>query len=295
MQDCDKEAQEEGSPPHTRGILLYEYVEPTPTRFTPAYAGNTNAFIFRQSGTGVHPRIRGEYSQKPTGKQLALGSPPHTRGILCHDTGGRQAERVHPRIRGEYSRGPVKGRQVLGSPPHTRGIPGQRTPCRLAVGFTPAYAGNTRIVRSHVTRCQVHPRIRGEYPSPQNSATCHKGSPPHTRGIQRTNLIVSVNQGFTPAYAGNTANCVMLQLHQKVHPRIRGEYLPLSRGRRRGLGSPPHTRGIRDFIPEIHRRVRFTPAYAGNTSCVISVLIDNQVHPRIRGEYLYTSTKAFTW
>ena len=70
----------------------------------------------------VHPRIRGEYSIMSSIALLALGSPPHTRGILLCKLRVVFAEGftpayagntevgykafllagVHPRIRGEY-------------------------------------------------------------------------------------------------------------------------------------------------------------------------------------------------
>ena len=35
------------------------------------------------AGLRVHPRIRGEYMDKIIYSDKGLGSPPHTRGILC--------------------------------------------------------------------------------------------------------------------------------------------------------------------------------------------------------------------
>ena len=76
---------QQGSPPHTRGILQHTIGKPRAPRFTPAYAGNT----FRRGGlcrgSWVHPRIRGEYYRTSTHGGGQAGSPPHTRGILCCD------------------------------------------------------------------------------------------------------------------------------------------------------------------------------------------------------------------
>ena len=52
---------------------------------------------------------------------------------------------VHPRIRGEYPVLPTRVAFAGGSPPHTRGIHVADAEDALALGFTPAYAGNTEI------------------------------------------------------------------------------------------------------------------------------------------------------
>ena len=73
---------------------------------------------------------------------------------------------------------------------------------------------------------EVHPRIRGEYAVCPNLSSGIKGSPPHTRGIRSSLVLFSSMLRFTPAYAGNTFGEHTNMLNNKVHPRIRGEYLP---------------------------------------------------------------------
>ena len=112
----------QGSPPHTRGILVKFCFGVIVGRFTPAYAGNTRSRDAPSAGPQVHPRIRGEYGDYMKVTQVAEGSPPHTRGIQrIHEFAafrngftpayagntGTGSERgrspwVHPRIRGEY-------------------------------------------------------------------------------------------------------------------------------------------------------------------------------------------------
>ena len=153
-----------GSPPHTRGILKKVQKEVKQKGFTPAYAGNTNEFLFQSVGNWVHPRIRGEYKSTPREVPPYRGSPPHTRGILVTSTGVLIVIRftpayagntsasppmscirwVHPRIRGEYFLRTQPDLSAMGSPPHTRGIPGFDGVRSLGCRFTPAYAGNTR-------------------------------------------------------------------------------------------------------------------------------------------------------
>ena len=50
------------------------------------------------------------------------------------------------------------------------------------------------------------------------------GSPPHTRGIHLYVLIRALEEGITPAYAGNTDGMEESNARRMDHPRIRGEY-----------------------------------------------------------------------
>ena len=151
--------------------------------------------------------------------------------------------------------------------------------------FTPAYAGNTGNGTSDRAPARVHPRIRGEYSSTSQDICRPSGSPPHTRGIHIRLTPRENNTWFTPAYAGNTSASRSSSDVSEVHPRIRGEYLPVQEPDDPLQGSPPHTRGIRFApVPRVSGR-RFTPAYAGNTSTLTRIPRKTQVHPRIRGEY----------
>ena len=111
------------------------------------------------------------------------------------------------------------------------------------------------------------------------------GSPPHTRGIRRDRAHREGQEGFTPAYAGNTACQTISHGTCTVHPRIRGEYHRTGTYSPRWRGSPPHTRGILLKIRFRHAVRRFTPAYAGNTCGTLPFDNSQWVHPRIRGEY----------
>ena len=50
-------------------------------------------------------------------------------------------------------------------------------------------------------------------------------------------------------------------------------------------GSPPHTRGTRDFDHKDKQDSGITPAYAGNTIVKILKNVKKKDHPRIRGEH----------
>ena len=134
--------------------------------------------------------------------------------------------------------------------------------------------------------CRVHPRIRGEYLTGKNVFPVFVGSPPHTRGIQQQILACNCHARFTPAYAGNTRTTGSARVFHRVHPRIRGEYFAHNVLRNPYAGSPPHTRGILPSVVICDLSLRFTPAYAGNTSRDRPSVPTSQVHPRIRGEYI---------
>ena len=136
------------------------------------------------------------------------------------------------------------------------------------IRFTPAYAGNTQADWPAAVPSWVHPRIRGEYPDAGRSLGSSLGSPPHTRGIQKTDQEIQTKVRFTPAYAGNTGIAIVITCRNQVHPRIRGEYFRDTFSDDFVPGSPPHTRGIPAFSPSGRFPHGFTPAYAGNTNQV---------------------------
>ena len=111
------------------------------------------------------------------------------------------------------------------------------------------------------------------------------GSPPHTRGTLVVNAFIFYAIGITPAYAGNTYKHRRIHISTKDHPRIRGEHHRQFHLQVWILGSPPHTRGTLSLSPGYQRKVRITPAYAGNTILIACQPSAVQDHPRIRGEH----------
>ena len=130
--------------------------------------------------------------------------------------------------------------------------------------------------------------IYGEYDASAPYTTGISGSPPHTRGISDRLQASSFCCRFTPAYAGNIPLPKNTRIDNQVHPRIRGEYKVGDVFAFSMLGSPPHTRGISKLYTAGNGRYRFTPAYAGNIKALTECSCKYQVHPRIRGEYLYS-------
>ncbi len=199
---------------------------------------------------------------------------------------------------------------MRGSSPHTRGTRDAGFHQRGGDRFIPAYAGNTldaeiaesargvhpRIRGEHSTsrrraspkspgRTAVHPRIRGEHELDDRIAKLAAGSSPHTRGTRQFRRHARYQRRFIPAYAGNTGCMRPARRPEPVHPRIRGEHRGARSSRRMSGGSSPHTRGTPEHKPNPLRRVRFIPAYAGNTDAGDMQPGSGTVHPRIRGEH----------
>ena len=181
-----------------------------------------------------------------------------------------------------------------GSPPLTRGKAwdgdyGLRNP-----RITPAYAGKR--VRKTVSADlrEDHPRLRGEKDAITLETGAAKGSPPLTRGKDRSCPLQLTCRGITPAYAGKSAFGSGLLSKSEDHPRLRGEkFFPESQ-KSKTEGSPPLTRGKDPAPHKLKTRMRITPAYAGKSRRWCFRPRYYRDHPRLRGEKLTTAI-TFVW
>ena len=112
----------------------------------------------------------------------------------------------HPRLRGEHELTKISERIGAGSPPPTRGTRATYNQAEIINRITPAYAGNTNILRSICQCLQDHPRLRGEHAFLALRPSFIMGSPPPTRGTLICRMVVVFGIRITPAYAGNTLN-----------------------------------------------------------------------------------------
>ena len=99
-------------------------------------------------------------------------------------------------------------RGYRGSPPPTRGTQLATQKFIKAYGITPAYAGNTSCLHSVTVKYEDHPRLRGEHLLQRPNRLQCQGSPPPTRGTHDVNSLYPYVMGITPAYAGNTSQCI---------------------------------------------------------------------------------------
>ena len=111
-----------------------------------------------------------------------------------------------------------------------------------------------------------------------------RGSSPLTRGTRLRLESEARRLRFIPAYAGNSRGTEGVTKMAPVHPRLRGELCLISTGRRLLIGSSPLTRGTQEVKRLRAERLRFIPAYAGNSNTPINALPFRAVHPRLRGE-----------
>ena len=92
--------------------------------------------------------------------------------------------------------------------------------------------------------------------------------------------------GITPAYAGKSAPAGKVCYLDRDHPRLCGEKRHYPLAFTSSLGSPPPMRGKGADGKSAYQIAGITPAYAGKSFCVVSVLCWNQDHPRLCGEKL---------
>ncbi len=234
----------DGSSPPTRGTRTGGRLRPGESRFIPAHAGNTKAFLFRGINHSVHPRPRGEHASTATRYSLSSGSSPPTRGthhaLRCGGDGvrfipahagntrassvGSPPLTVHPRPRGEHTLSMGWSIVTGGSSPPTRGTRNVVQIFLRNARFIPAHAGNTYSGSASPILFAVHPRPRGEHYRHERHPEQATGSSPPTRGTPQHSGPSPFALRFIPAHAGNTSSAPSWSRIRTVHPRPRGEH-----------------------------------------------------------------------
>ena len=231
-------------------------------------------------------------SRRHTSLQTAWNDPVLTTadaGNTSTSKASLKPLRAHPRGRGEHLDFLCLLGAEQGSPPRTRGTRLIWLHEGSPTGLTPADAGNTRSYKWLIVRIRAHPRGRGEHDLLGFRRLVIVGSPPRTRGTQPAKWKGDKTAGLTPADAGNTRFAAQSRGLTRAHPRGRGEHgIFLSRGVL-GAGSPPRTRGTRDFGVCHGVTYGLTPADAGNTFRPSLALSCSGAHPRGRGEHADTA------
>ena len=92
-----------GSPPHTRGKVLWNATPQSRCRITPAHAGKSAMGGRESSGKADHPRTRGEKPSIAAKSAVIQGSPPHTRGKVENITASITNWRITPAHAGKRS------------------------------------------------------------------------------------------------------------------------------------------------------------------------------------------------
>ena len=169
----------------------------------------------------------------------------------------------HPRIHGEKVLKVCQVLQAEGSPPHTRGKVFMHVNFLLLLRITPAYTGKREYKELIGYDVKDHPRIHGEKHSTYRRHLTIMGSPPHTRGKDKTTLQKYARTGITPAYTGKSLPFDECHPWLWDHPRIHGEKLFVFTDVANDMGSPPHTRGKVYSWSVGNAAIGITPAYTG--------------------------------
>ena len=233
----------------------------------------------------VHPRSRGEHGGRKTTGHADRGSSPLARGTRPGRSRVSARSTVHPRSRGEHCHSSSPAGRIIGSSPLARGTRSRPSPWPHTTRFIPARAGNTCVRVTPAPPDPVHPRSRGEHSASRAGMASPIGSSPLARGTPVCDRKRRRGDRFIPARAGNTIAPIVCPLHAAVHPRSRGEHMPVQGLDVAGIGSSPLARGTRCQHRTEHGEPRFIPARAGNTPARPRPRRRPAVHPRSRGEH----------
>ena len=195
---------------------------------------------------------------------------------------------------GDYSSSPRPFSFRVGSPPRVRGLHRNAGIARQRGGITPACAGTTRTRRSAPWCRWDHPRVCGDYLDPEHEAAIAEGSPPRVRGLLKNADYLLPGDRITPACAGTTSAGASCSFKSRDHPRVCGDYLNNLDDATVTLGSPPRVRGLRPASAGADGRRRITPACAGTTCTSRTRSGHPRDHPRVCGDYLFSSTFSHT-
>ena len=213
-----------GSSPRLRGTHVSPPRGSLPSRFIPAFAGNTCIPKREETENSVHPRVCGEHTGRIGPVTPVTGSSPRLRGTHKHGqaladlfrfipafagnttswTRACSPRPVHPRVCGEHSSSVSAASIRAGSSPRLRGTPADETERGRADRFIPAFAGNT-------TGAKL---VDGIF----------DGSSPRLRGTRPRSARSVRSRRFIPAFAGNTFPTGSEHVDFSVHPRVCGEH-----------------------------------------------------------------------
>ena len=157
----------------------------------------------------------------------------------------------------------------------------------------PSLAQGTRIAVGFSTSISRFIPACGELSKPSWAIVQLDGSSPLARGTQDLDRLGYVADRFTPAYAGNSFLEPFQRSVVSVHPRLRGELAQSLEQLPPLIGSSPLTRGTLTGNSAKNQKVRFIPAYAGNSLCHVTPSDFSAVHPRLRGELFYGGAMSF--
>ena len=297
-----------GSSPRVRGTRGSRCWRCAGGRFIPACAGNSCAAFLAKLGAPVHPRVCGELVEHERllpavhrfipacagnsstigrGRRRVHGSSPRVRGTRSGPDAAEEHGRFIPACAGNSAAGAVALGVLDGSSPRVRGTPSRCSGQSCNPRFIPACAGNS--TQAH-TDAQIRngssPRVRGtrwtRWPWASPSSV-H----PRVCGELEIGLVVAAAPArFIPACAGNSMSPSALPAAVfGSSPRVRGTRAAGGGDWSDSVAVHPRVCGeLRELGAPDHRRRRFIPACAGNSTATFAGLsIADGSSPRVRG------------
>ena len=131
---------------------------------------------------------------------------------------------------------------LQGSPPRVREEPDESRRPLNEERITPACAGRTWRWKLKNGVEEDHPRVCGKNQIILKIETGRLGSPPRVREERRLVILLSVENGITPACAGRTFHEPRPRCSYQDHPRVCGKNFTQLTSLDKGLGSPPRVR-----------------------------------------------------
>ena len=213
-----------GSPPRVRGTEQWHEFPPEAAGITPACAGNRLLVHDLLPQLQDHPRVCGEQLNQTCDIIGLLGSPPRVRGTANPNCKRARTDGItpacagnsfslslsiiwlkdHPRVCGEQYKKCDARPYHTGSPPRVRGTENAVDDGDVAVGITPACAGNRPGRPCRPWAGWDHPRVCGEQIPTIDIPVEVMGSPPRVRGTVLVWGRGDPRRRITPACAGNS-------------------------------------------------------------------------------------------
>ena len=148
----------------------------------------------------------------------------------------------------------------------------------------PACAGKPRCAAVSRCRRSVHPRVCGETPRQPAHVGAHAGPSPRVRGNLDLRRQLPARIRSIPACAGKPDCAPKWSCVWRVHPRVCGETVTMTRTTPWLMGPSPRVRGNPSFSSTKTSAARSIPACAGKPSPRRGRSPAGRVHPRVCGE-----------
>ena len=147
--------------------------------------------------------------------------------------------------------------------------------------------GNSVVHRAGAGEVPVHPHVHGELSREICCALTDTGSSPRAWGTLAYRRRLKLCYRFIPTCMGNSGEPAVRRRYRPVHPHVHGELGGRTAGGSSGGGSSPRAWGTPPLPGPDRVRGRFIPTCMGNSSLLIRLEPQFQVHPHVHGELIW--------